>query len=45
MSVKVSSKSTRVKEIVEKFMRRRAELWLVDFKFLENFMTFETQFW
>ena len=45
MSVKLSSKSTKVKEIVEKFMRRRAQHWLVDFKFLENFMTFEAQLW
>ena len=44
MSVKVSSNSTNYKENVEKFMRRRAELRLVDIKFLENFMTFEAQF-
>ena len=33
------------KEVVEKFMRRRVQLWLVDIKFFENFMTFEAQFW
>ena len=44
MPVKVSSKSINFKEIVEKSMRRRTQLYMVDIKFLEKFMTFEAQF-